>query len=66
MIKGLEHVGLCAENPKALADWYVAVLEFSLVRELPEQRTYFIRASDGNMLEVYPAKHPTEQVDNLH
>ncbi len=64
MIKGMEHVGLCAEDPKTLVEWYVRILGFRIVRALEE--TYFIRARDGGMLEIYPAKHSTDPVDNVH
>jgi glyoxylase I family protein len=66
MIKGIEHVGLCAEDPKTLVDWYVKILGFRIVRALEEHNTYFIRAHDGGMLEIYPAQHPTDPVDNVH
>jgi len=66
MIKGMEHVGLCAGDPKALADWYVRILGFRIARSLEEHNTYFIRAHDGGMLEIYPAKHSTDPVDNVH
>jgi len=66
MIKGMEHIGLCAGDPKALVDWYVKTLGFKIVRALEEQRTYFIRAQDGGMLEIYPAKHSDDPVDNVH
>ena len=66
MIKGIEHVGLCAEDPKTLVDWYVRILGFRIVRALEEHNTYFIRAHDGGMLEIYPAQHPTDPVDNVH
>lgn len=66
MIKGIEHVGLCADDPHALADWYVAMLGFTIVRALEAHRTYFIRAQDGGMLEIYPAQHRVDAVDNVH
>jgi glyoxylase I family protein len=66
MIAGMEHVGLCAHDPKNLAGWYVETLGFRLVRALEEHRTYFIRAQNGVMLEIYPAKHQVEPVDNVH
>jgi len=66
MIEGMEHIGLCATDPKPLVDWYVNILGFRIVRALEEFRTYFIRAQDGGMLEVYPAKHTLEPVDNIH
>lgn len=66
MIKGIEHIGLCAVDPKILVDWYVRTLGFTIVRALEEHRTYFIRSTNGGMLEIYPAKHPTDPVDNVH
>lgn len=66
MIKGIEHVGLCAEDPKTLVAWYVKVLGFRIVRALEEHRTYFLRAHDGGMLEIYPAQQSTDPVDNVH
>lgn len=66
VISGMEHIGLCADNPKMLVEWYVKVLGFRIVRALEEHRTYFVRAADGGMLEVYPAKHPSDPADNIH
>ena len=66
MIKGVEHIGLCAVDPEMLVDWYARTLGFTIVRALEEHRTYFVRSTNGGMLEVYPAKHPTDPVDNVH
>ncbi len=66
MIKGIEHIGLCAVDPGGLAEWYVKALGFKIVRALEEHRTYFIRAQNGGMLEIYPAKHATDPADNVH
>jgi glyoxylase I family protein len=66
MITGMEHVGLCARDPRGLAEWYVSILAFRIVRALEERRTYFIRAPGVGMLEIYPAQHPTDPVDNVH
>ena len=66
MIKAMEHIGLCARDPKPLVEWYVSTLGFKVVRALEQNRTYFIRARDGGMLEVYPARHPQDPVDNVH
>jgi glyoxylase I family protein len=65
MIQGIEHVGLCAEDPKRLVEWYVRVLGFRIVRTLEEHNTYFIRAHDGGMLEIYPAQRSTDPGDNI-
>ncbi len=66
MINGIEHVGLCAEDPIALVEWYVTILGFRIVHSLAEHNTYFIRAHDGGMLEIYPAKRSTDSFDNVH
>ena len=66
MITAMEHIGLCANDPKLLVQWYVDILGFRIVRALEQNRTYFIRAPHGGMLEVYPARHHQEQVDNVH
>ena len=66
MIHGLEHIGLCASDPKGLVVWYTNALNFTIVRALEEQRTYFLRAQGGGMLEIYPARQPTDAVDNVH
>jgi glyoxylase I family protein len=66
MINGMEHIGLCAENPRALRDWYAGVLGLRVVYALEERATYFMRAPDGGMLEIYPSKNPVSPVDNLH
>jgi glyoxylase I family protein len=66
MITGIEHVGLCADDPANLVRWYVEVLGFALVRPLEGYRTYFIRAQNGGMLEIYPAQHTSPSVDNVH
>lgn len=65
MITGMEHIGLCARDPKGLVDWYVRFLGFRVARALEEARTYFIRTPDGGMLEIYPAKSIQEPVDNI-
>ena len=66
MIGSMEHIGLCASDPKALAAWYVTHLEFVVVRALEESRVYFIRCRGGGMLEIYPAAHQADPVDNVH
>jgi glyoxylase I family protein len=66
MINGIEHVGLAAVDPGALVNWYTRMLDFSIVRALPERSTYFIRARNGGMIEVYPAQHESVPVDNVH
>jgi glyoxylase I family protein len=66
MITGIEHVGLAAEDPQTLVDWYITLLGFRIVYALPDRRTYFIRARNGGMIEVYPAQHACPALDNVH
>lgn len=66
MINGLEHVGLCAQNPERLVDWYTSVLKCQVVHAVKERSTYFLRFPGGGMVEVYPATDQTVPVGNLH
>lgn len=66
MINGLEHVGLCAQNPERLVDWYTTVLRCQVVHRIDERSTYFVRFPGGGMLEVYPATDQSVPVGNLH
>lgn len=66
MIRGIEHIGLCADEPTRLMEWYVNLLGFRVVRAADAKRTYFLRAPDGRMLEIYPSKHPTASESNAH
>lgn len=59
MIKGIEHIGLVAQDVNALCDWYIKYFDFTCVRELPNG-TKFIMARDGGMIEVYPCKSVDE------
>ncbi len=65
MIRGLEHVGLCADDPATLVHWYVNVLGFRIVRAVEEKRTFFVRAPNGGMLEIYPSQRRSEPLDNV-
>ncbi len=66
MISGIEHVGLAAKDPQALVDWYITLLGFRIAHALHDRHTYFIRAHDGSMIEVYPAQHACLPLDNVH
>lgn len=59
MIKGLEHTAVCAKDTKALADWYVEMLDMKIVYD-NGKGTYFTAMQDGSMIEIIQAK--TEQV----
>jgi glyoxylase I family protein len=66
MVKGIEHVGLCAQNPEQLVEWYVSVLNCEVVHSIKERLTFFLRFPGGGMLEVYPATDRTTPVGNLY
>jgi glyoxylase I family protein len=54
MFNGLEHTALASPNPKKLAEWYRDTLEFRINFEYAGN--YFVRASNGSMLEIIPAE----------
>ncbi|MBQ3554580.1 MAG: VOC family protein [Clostridia bacterium] len=51
MIKGIEHIAVCAKDTKALTDWYVKMFGWTIVYD-NGKGTYFVKAQDGSMLEV--------------
>jgi glyoxylase I family protein len=53
MFKGIEHFAIASEDPKRLADWYVAHLEFSII--YAQDGAYFVEARNGALIEIIPA-----------
>ena len=53
MFKGLEHTAIASPNPGKLAQWYVDHLEFHI--NFTYDGNYFVRASNGSMLEIIPS-----------
>lgn len=51
MIKGIEHIAVCARDTKALAEWYVDVFCWKIVHD-NGKGNYFVKAADGAMIEV--------------
>ncbi|MBI3882152.1 MAG: VOC family protein [Verrucomicrobia bacterium] len=59
----LEHLGLPAQHPAALKEWYVATLGARVVFENPP--AYFVALPGGVMLEIYSATaRRAETADN--
>jgi glyoxylase I family protein len=54
MFSGIEHFAIASPNPKVLAEWYVANLEFSLIYEYAGN--YFVEAKNGGLIEIIPAQ----------
>ena len=53
MFQGIEHTAIASPNPEKLAQWYVAHLEFAI--NFVYDGNYFVRASNGAMLEIIPS-----------
>jgi glyoxylase I family protein len=54
MFIGIEHFAIASANPKRLAEWYVANLEFELAYEYAGN--YFVEARNGSLIEIIPAE----------
>ena len=54
MFSGLEHTAIASPSPVKLAQWYVDHLEFRINFEY--DGNYFVRASNGSMLEIIPSE----------
>lgn len=54
MFSGIEHFAIASPNPKRLADWYTAYLEFEITYEYAGN--YFIEARNGVLVEIIPAE----------
>lgn len=65
MIKGIEHIGICAKDTETLKNWYVNLLGFKVVYENNKNpKTYFLHVQDGSMIEIYPAQEGTGSCNN--
>ena len=54
MFVGLEHTAIASPSPAKLAKWYVDHLNFRINFEY--DGNYFVRASNGTMLEIIPSE----------
>jgi glyoxylase I family protein len=54
MFTGIEHFAIASPNPRRLADWYVANLEFKITFEYAGN--YFVEAKNGSLIEIIPAE----------
>jgi glyoxylase I family protein len=54
MFTGIEHFAIASPNPRRLADWYVANLEFEITYEYAGN--YFVEAKNGSLIEIIPAE----------
>ncbi len=63
-ILGFDHIGLATKHPKALADWYIEHLGFTLTMAGPTGN-YFIETPDKVMLEIMLPGKGDEDVQEL-
>ena len=54
MFRGIEHFAIASPNPKRLAEWYVANLEFKISFEYAGN--YFVQAQNGALIEIIPGE----------
>ncbi len=54
MFTGIEHFAIASPNPKRLAEWYVAALDFEITYEYAGN--YFVEAQNGALIEIIPAE----------
>lgn len=54
MFTGIEHFAIASPNPKRLAEWYVANLDFEITFEYAGN--YFVEAKNGALIEIIPAE----------
>ncbi|PID55854.1 hypothetical protein CSB45_14190 [candidate division KSB3 bacterium] len=71
MITGLEHIGLMAESPVTLAEWYVNTLDFrEIFRTEGDTPIVFIAGAQSGILEFIPRKHgadlPKDHKQQVH
>lgn len=52
MVKGIEHTAIASPDPHRLADWYVEHLDFVINYRSATNKTVFVKAADGSMLEI--------------
>jgi catechol 2,3-dioxygenase-like lactoylglutathione lyase family enzyme len=54
MVTGIEHFAIASPNPRQLAEWYVAHLQFQINYDY--NGNYFVRAPNGFMIEIVPSQ----------
>jgi glyoxylase I family protein len=65
MISGIEHTAIASPDPQKLAQWYVDHLGFVVNFRSTTNRTVFIRAADGSMIEIIEATAPLTGVSGM-
>jgi len=61
MVRGVEHIALCAENVSSLVAWYHSLFNLEVVKE-GEAGPYFLKFPDGFLIEVIEGSGDTPPV----
>ena len=56
MVSGIEHTAIASPDPRRLAQWYVDHLNFQINYQSASSNTFFVKASDGSMIEIIESK----------
>lgn len=61
----VEHIGLAAQDPVRLKDWYIRLLGASLVFETKQvPPAFFLKLPGGVMVEIYLAESSIDRTNN--
>lgn len=61
MFRGIEHIGLMAEDTEKLASWYEKLFNFKVVyKNKKTPPTFFVTGESGSMIEIMPYKAETK------
>ncbi len=55
MLKGFNHLGICAKDSKRLTEWYTDMLGFEITKDTGAG-VYFVGLPDGSQLEIMAAE----------
>ena len=64
MTLSVEHIGLSANNPVALKDWYVRTLGAEVVFSSGEPFAFLLSLPGGAMIEIYGGEVSLPQISN--
>jgi glyoxylase I family protein len=65
MITGIEHTAIASTDPHRLAAWYAEHLDFVINYRSTTNKTVFVKAGDGSMIEIIEAAPGTTPTEGL-
>jgi len=63
MVRGVEHIALCAEDVPSLIAWYQRVFQLDLIKE-GEMGPFFLKLPDGVLIELLETEGDIPPVPN--